>query len=123
MAVKRMLLGVAPRLLRDLLLESLTQCTELKVEGEVVDEVSLLTFLDRLVPDAILITLPQPVPRAKLEPLFARHADCVWWLLAADTLEVERVADDQRQQFGPLSIQQLVAAMINDKRMAGPDNG
>jgi len=113
MAMKRMLLGMTPRLLQDLVMECLRQRTELQVVGELEDESSLLALLDQHEPDVILLTLPEPVARIRLESLFTAHPDVTWWLLSDGGRQVERVERAALQKLGQLSPQELVDAIAS----------
>jgi chemotaxis response regulator CheB len=62
----RVLVANRPRLMRDLLLSTITDQPDIEVVGEVSDESQLTQVVEELLPDALIVTLGDPAKHSAL---------------------------------------------------------
>lgn len=62
----RVLVANRPRLMRDLLLSTITDQPDIEVVGEVYDESQLTQVVEELLPDALIVTLGDPEKHSAL---------------------------------------------------------
>jgi chemotaxis response regulator CheB len=62
----RVLVANRPRLMRDLLLSTITDQPDIEVVGEVCDESQLTQVVEELLPDALIVTLGDPEKHSAL---------------------------------------------------------